>query len=77
MSLLFQTLGLVIGTAVKQFKRALTVTVLVALGSMLLGGFYTKRVPWWMDWARYVSMITYSFNILIRVEFEHAANDFT
>lgn len=74
---LSQTIGLVIGTSSKSLKRALTITVLTALGTMLLGGFYTKRVPTWMTWARYVSMFTYSFNILVRVEFDYAVKDFS
>jgi len=67
---------LVIGATVKNFKRALTCCVLIGLGGMLLGGFYTKRVPPWMYWARYVSHVSYAFNILIRVEFEHATEIF-
>jgi len=76
-AILAQSLGLVVGAAVKNFKRALTVAVIVGLGSMLLGGFYTKRVPPWMVWSRYVSHISYAFNILIRVEYQHATRPFT
>lgn len=75
-SFLAQSIGLLIGASVSHFKRALTTAAIVGLGAMLMGGFYTKRVPDWMNWAKYVSHVSYGFNILLRVEFQHATRTF-
>ncbi len=55
------SLGLLIGAVVVQMKQALTLSVIVALGSILLGGFFVARenLPVWISWARWISPIKY------------------
>ena len=57
-------------------KSALSMTVVFMNVSMVLGGYYTTTIPTWLEWSKYVSHMTYAYNILLRIEFEHAASSF-
>ena len=57
------------GATIMNAQKALTVTVVVMLTFMLLGGFYTRRLPSWLLWAQSVSFVTYSYDALLRLEF--------
>jgi len=75
-SFLGQSIGLCIGAGVKDFKKSIALTIVVALSMMLLAGFYTTRIPHWLRWGKYVSHITYAYNVLVKLEFEYAVRDF-
>ena len=49
--------------------KALTVSVLVMLTSMLLGGFYVRKLPFWLTWAENLSFITFAYDAMLRLEF--------
>ena len=61
---------------ITDFKQSMTFTIVFSMMTLVLGGFYTQKIPSWLTWAKYLSPISYSYNILTRVEFEYAEKDF-
>merc|ERR1712070_837179 len=53
-------------------KKALTMSVIVVLASILLGGFFINRenLPVWIAWARWISIIKYSYELTMLNEFQ-------
>jgi len=49
--------GLLIGGVCMDPKQAQTVTTVVMLTFLLVGGFYVKDVPVWIGWIKYFSFI--------------------
>lgn len=50
-------------------KTAQTVAAVLMLTFMLVGGFYVKNIPAWIAWLKYGSFLTYSFNLLSKIQF--------
>lgn len=40
----------------------------------LLGGFYTRSLPFWLDWIKYVSFLQYTFSAMLYLEFNDGPN---
>ena len=51
------------------FKRSIVAAAVLMLTSMLLAGFYVKNLAAWIQWAQYLSFITYSFDGMLYFEF--------
>ena len=51
------------------FSRSLVAASVAMLSSMLLGGFYVQNLAYWIQWAQYLSFITYSFDGMLYFEF--------
>lgn len=51
------------------FSRAIVAAAVIMLSSMLLGGFYVQNLASWIQWAQYLSFITYSFDAMLYFEF--------
>lgn len=64
-----QSVGLFIGALVMDFKKSIVIAALYALTSMLLGGFYQKNIPSWLQWFQYLSYLTYSYEATLTTEF--------
>ncbi|XP_074625130.1 uncharacterized protein LOC141883522 isoform X2 [Acropora palmata] len=64
-----QSVGLFIGALVMDFKKSIVIAALYALTSMLLGGFYQKNIPSWLQWFQYLSYLTYSYEAALTTEF--------
>lgn len=64
-----QSLGLFLGAVIMNLKRIIVFGSVVVLTCMLLGGFYVQDLPFWLQWARYLSFITYSFWGSLQVNF--------
>ena len=62
-------MGLAIGATVMSFNKGIVVAAVSMLTCMLLGGFYTRRVPFWLTWVRYVSFLTYAYENCLIMEF--------
>lgn len=67
--LVSQSVGLIIGASVMDFKQAQTIATLLMLTMMLTGGFYIRKVPSWLSWLKYCSYIFYGYNMLMKIEF--------
>ena len=50
-------------------QKAMVVSVVMLLSFMLVGGFYVKNLPSWLQWFQYLSYITYSFDAMLHLEF--------
>ena len=64
-----QGLGFLIGAVFMDFTRGIVAAAVIMLSSMLLGGFYVKNLPFWIQWAQYTSFVTYAFDSMLSFEF--------
>ncbi|XP_052269377.1 uncharacterized protein LOC127870861 isoform X3 [Dreissena polymorpha] len=67
-----QSFGLFVGIACLQVNQAMTVSITFQMAIMLLGGLFTRNIPVFIDWMKYLSFLYYSFHSLMVLEFEHA-----
>lgn len=68
-AILSQSLGLAIGATVMSFDKGIVVAAVSMLTFMLLGGFYTDNVPFWLKWISTLSFISYSYENSLILEF--------
>ncbi|XP_061166801.1 uncharacterized protein LOC133175708 [Saccostrea echinata] len=66
-----QSIGLFLGIINTEMRQAITVTILIEMIIMLLAGLFTRNLPFWLDWMKYLSFIFYSYNCLIYLEFNN------
>lgn len=66
-----QSLGLLIGACVQNFRTALSFTTVLVLSIMLVGGFYVRNIPVWIRWLKYLSFIYYGYGLVLKIEFNH------
>lgn len=69
-SLTGESIGLFIGTLTLDFDRAVAMAILASLGILLLGGFYVKNLPFWIEWLKYTSPLKYAYSALSIIQFE-------
>ncbi|XP_021345189.1 ABC transporter G family member 9-like [Mizuhopecten yessoensis] len=70
-SLAGQSIGLFLGILSKEMRQAITMSMLVQMSIMLLGGLFTRNLPFWLDWLKYLSFLHYSFHCLMVIEFQN------
>ncbi|EFJ49175.1 hypothetical protein VOLCADRAFT_104378 [Volvox carteri f. nagariensis] len=63
--------GLLFGGTFMDPKSAQTITTVVMLTFLLVGGFYVKKVPVWIGWIKYLSFLYWGFNLLLKIQFRH------
>ena len=51
-SLTGESVGFLVSTLAFNYEYSLSVGTLVALGMMLLGGFYVRNIPFWLQWLK-------------------------
>lgn len=70
-------LGLALSATIADIKQALTISILVVLSSVLLGGFFIRgsALPVWIAWARWLSVIKYSFELIMLNEFQLSSGE--
>ncbi|KAJ8299314.1 hypothetical protein KUTeg_023374 [Tegillarca granosa] len=64
-----QSIGLFLGIACMDIRRAMTLATVSIMFFMLLGGFYTRSLPFWLTWIKYTSFLHYTFHCLLYLEF--------
>ena len=64
------SLGLLIGAACLNLKRAQSVATVVMLTLMLTGGFFVQNIPVWLSWIAYLSYIAYAWEGLIHIQLQ-------
>ncbi|XP_012938369.1 ABC transporter G family member 21 [Aplysia californica] len=67
-----QSIGLLLGIICMDFRRAMAMATIFIMAIMLLGGFYSRSLPVWLDWIKYFSFINYTFHSLLYLEFSGA-----
>lgn len=50
-------------------KAAQTVTTVVMLTFMLVGGYYVRNVPVWIGWIKYISFVYWGNSLLTKIQF--------
>lgn len=67
--LVSQGLGLALGAAIMDAKRASTIVTVTMLAFVLTGGYYVHKVPSCMAWIKYISTTFYTYRLLIDVQY--------
>ncbi|KAE8100447.1 hypothetical protein FH972_018344 [Carpinus fangiana] len=64
-----QGLGLAIGAAFVDVKKATTLASIVVMTFMLSGGFFIQKVPSFMSWLRYASFNYHTYRLLLKIQY--------
>ncbi|MBA0582267.1 hypothetical protein Gorai_024418, partial [Gossypium raimondii] len=64
-----QGLGLTIGAAFMDVKKASTLASVIIMTSMLSGGFFIQKVPVFMSWVRYISFTYHTYRLLLKIHY--------
>ena len=64
-----QSYGLLLGAVIMDFKKVIAYGSVSILGFMLIGGFYVQALPFWLQWAQYLSFITYGFDASLQFNY--------
>ncbi|XP_022766301.1 ABC transporter G family member 22-like [Durio zibethinus] len=70
-----QGLGLTIGAAFMDVKKASTLASVIIMATMLSGGFFIQRVPAFMSWVRYVSFTYHTYRLLLKIQYGCLGSD--
>nr|ABR17189.1 unknown [Picea sitchensis] len=65
-----QGLGLAIGAAFMDLKKATTLASVTMMAFMLAGGFFVQRVHPFIKWIRYLSFNYYTYKILLKIQYD-------
>ncbi|KAL4444675.1 hypothetical protein ABPG77_002492 [Micractinium sp. CCAP 211/92] len=69
-TLVAQSFGLFLGATVMNAKTAQTIAAVIMLTFMLVGGFYVTNIPVWIGWIKWLSFLTYTFSLLMKIEYK-------
>ncbi|OVA16169.1 ABC transporter-like [Macleaya cordata] len=64
-----QGLGLAIGAAFMDVKKATTLASVVVMTFMLSGGFFVQTVPSFISWIRYISFNYHTYRLLFKIQY--------
>merc|ERR1712010_235716 len=64
------SLGLLVGAAFLNLKRAQSAAVIIMLTLMLTGGFFVQNIPAWLSWLSYLSYINYAWDALKNIQLD-------
>ncbi|CAF1908839.1 unnamed protein product [Brassica oleracea var. botrytis] len=64
-----QGLGLALGAAIMDAKKASTIVTVTMLAFVLTGGYYVNKVPYGMVWMKYISTTFYCYRLLIAIQY--------
>ena len=67
LTLVGESVGMLIGTMTLSFDKAIAVTNLAVLGILLTGGFYVKNLPTWLQWLKYTSPLMYGYASVLEI----------
>jgi hypothetical protein len=46
-----------------------TATTVIILTFLLVGGYYVRNIPVWINWIKYISFLYWGFNLLLKIQF--------
>ncbi|XP_018626010.1 ABC transporter G family member 22-like isoform X1 [Nicotiana tomentosiformis] len=64
-----QGLGLAIGAAFMDVKKATTFASVTLMTFMLSGGFFVQEVPRFISWVRYISINYHTYRLLLKIQY--------
>ncbi|XP_004292538.1 PREDICTED: ABC transporter G family member 22-like [Fragaria vesca subsp. vesca] len=64
-----QGLGLSIGAAFIDIKKATTFASVIVMTFMLSGGFFIQKVPAVISWVRYISFNYHTYRLLLKIQY--------
>ncbi|XP_031480215.1 ABC transporter G family member 9-like [Nymphaea colorata] len=67
--LVVEGLGLMLGAVLMDVKTASTLASVIMLTFMLAAGFYVQRVPAFISWIKYISVIHYTYKLLLGAQY--------
>ncbi|MCO5600924.1 hypothetical protein L7F22_055041 [Adiantum nelumboides] len=70
-----QGLGISLGAAMMDVKKATSLASVILLAFMLAGGFFIQGLPPFIAWIRYVSINFYAFQLHVKVQY-HNGQDY-
>lgn len=66
-----QSVGLLIGATVMNPQNGQAIATILMLSLMLVGGYYVTDIPVWIAWVKYVSVIYWGWNLMLKVQFRN------
>ena len=64
-----QGLGLTLGAALMDVKKATTLASVIMLTLLLAGGYYIQNTPVWISWIKYLSVSYFSYKLQLGAQF--------
>lgn len=65
-----QGLGLALGAVFMDQQKATVLGTVLTLGSQLAGGYYVQRVPSFIRWIKYLSIMQYTYKLMLGSQYE-------
>lgn len=69
--LVAESLGLLLGAALKNLQHAITAATVLLISLMLLGGFFVRNLPHWLGvWGKWLSFFKYAYDGCLQLQFK-------
>lgn len=65
------SIGLFIGTLTQDYHIATSLTTVVALGMLIVGGFYLKELPHWLQFLGNLSAFRFAYRASVQISFSY------
>ncbi|XP_045112912.1 ABC transporter G family member 21-like isoform X1 [Portunus trituberculatus] len=70
-TLVAQSVGLLIGAVCYDLQTSITVAAIFTLFTQLFGGYLATRIPPWLSWAKYLSIVHYAYQNMNIIQFTY------